>query len=434
LLENTRGIRFSALPHRVIEVEAVETHSATTRKRDPLAILAAVCIGLSVPLSQIGISYTTSLLALASVAAVLHPNRALWIREAAGRLRSPLGIAIGIVFIAWMPSLFVSVDPAKSVQVWFRSAAYLCLGSVLWAFLWNNPRSLRLAQKALIAAAAISVLLVAVNFLGGTEYIRALRFKEFTEGYPPKVMKLYAAPAACLIPILICIGYRLGRAVLFCSLASSAGLIVFIYLTGSGAAVMGLLLGAYCVAITWLGRRHVSISIVGMAVLVAAIVAWYVWFASQTIPNHADFEGYPISPYTVDRHRQIIWLFVMSRIPDAMWFGYGIDAINKIAGAGEIIEVLKAEYLPSHPHSWALEILAETGVVGYSAFIGALGIAFYGTCRKAISGSPAALAAVGLLGVYFGSGLFSFSVWASWWQLVLIILWAMTAAMPQETD
>jgi O-antigen ligase len=406
----------------------------TIWKRNLLETLAAVCIGLSVPLSQIGISYTTSLLAIASVAAFLHPNRTLWIREAAARMQSPLGIAIGIVFIAWIPSLFVSVDAAKSVQVWCRSAAYLCLGSVLWAFLRNNPRSLLLAQKVLIAAAAVSVLLIAVNFLGGTEYIRALRFKELTEGYPPNVMKSYAAPAACLIPVLICIGYRLGRVILKVNLVISAGFIVFVFLTGNGAAVMGLLLGSYCVVTTWLGRRYVGISVYSMVGLAAAVAAWFVWFSSQTIPDHNDFYNYPISPYTVDRHRQIMWLFVMSRIPDAIWFGYGIDAINKIAGAGKIIAVLKAEYIPSHAHSWALEILAETGVVGFCAFIGALGVAFYGACRKAIIGSPEALAVVGLLAIYFGSGLFNFSFWASWWQLILIILWAVLTAMDEKAN
>jgi O-antigen ligase len=92
------------------------------------------------------------------------------------------------------------------------------------------------------------------------------------------------------------------------------------------------------------------------------------------------------------------------------------------------------EYVPSHPHSWMLEILAETGVVGFCAFIGSLGVAFYRACRKAIIGSPEALAIVGLLAIYFGSGLVSFSFWASWWQLVLIILLALLAAMDGKVD
>jgi O-antigen ligase len=423
--------------HRIIKAETVETHSVTNGKHDVLGILVAVCIGLSVPLSQIGISFTTSLLTVASVAAVLHPNRELWIKEAAECLKSPLGIAIGVVFIAWIPSLFVSIDPAKSVQVWFRTAAYLCLGSVLSAFLRNNRRSLLLAQKVLIVAAAVSVLLVGVNFLGGTEYLRALRFREITEGYPPSVMKSYATPAICLIPVLICIGYRLGREILLGSLAISAGFVVFVYLTDSGAGVLGLIFGIYCVATTWLGRRYVGISTFSMAVLAAAIAVWWAWFASQTITDHADYNTYPIHLHTLDRHRQIIWIFVMSQISDAMWFGYGIDAINKIAGAGEFVVLgpgVKAEYVPSHPHSWMLEILAETGVVGFCAFIGSLGVAFYRACRKAIIGSPEALAIVGLLAIYFGSGLVSFSFWASWWQLVLIILLALLAAMDGKVD
>lgn len=341
---------------------------------------------------------------------------------------------MGVVFIAWIPSLIVSIDPLKSLEVWGRTAAYLCLGTLPWAFLRNNQSVLRVAQIVLIAAAAVSVLLIAVNFLGGTEYIRALRFKAFTEGYPPKVMKHYAAPAVCLIPLLLCIGYLQKGAVRAWCVAICAGFVSFLYLTGAGAAAIGLLFGIYCFSIVWMGRRRLAIPMIGAVLLVLVIAGWYLWFAGQSISDHSNFDEYPVSPLAIDRHRQIIWMFVLSNIPDALWTGYGIDAINKIDGAGAIIKVLDAEYLPSHPHSWALEILTETGVFGLLAFLTALGVGFYGACRHAISGSAASLAMVALLGIYFGSGLFSFSFWASWWQLVLIIIWAQLAAMPERTE
>ena len=87
--------------------------------------------------------------------------------------------------------------------------------------------------------------------------------------------------------------------------------------------------------------------------------------------------------------------------------------------------------MPSHPHSWVFEILAETGIVGFVPFLCALGTAFYAVCRRALKGSQPALAATGLFGVYFGAGLFSFSFWASWWQLVFIAFWAILAAMDE---
>ena len=93
--------------------------------------------------------------------------------------------------------------------------------------------------------------------------------------------------------------------------------------------------------------------------------------------------------------------------------------------------ILEAELLPSHPHSWVLEILSETGIVGFIPFLCALGTAFYVICRRALAGSQPALAATGLFGVYFGAGLFSFSFWASWWQLVLIAFWVVLAAMDE---
>ncbi|MEL0112756.1 MAG: hypothetical protein VW835_13580, partial [Rickettsiales bacterium] len=49
-------------------------------------------------------------------------------------------------------------------------------------------------------------------------------------------------------------------------------------------------------------------------------------------------------------------------------------------------------------------------------------------CRSYPSAPGAAVTLTALLGIYFGSGLFSFSFWASWWQLVLIILWAIVSA------
>ena len=78
-----------------------------------------------------------------------------------------------------------------------------------------------------------------------------------------------------------------------------------------------------------------------------------------------------------------------------------------------------------------MEILSETGVIGFLPFVGALVITFYSVCRRAIAGSQAALAATALFGIYFGSGLTSFSFWASWWQLVFIILWAILGAMDE---
>src|SRR3546814_15846763 len=47
-----------------------------------------------------------------------------------------------------------------------------------------------------------------------------------------------------------------------------------------------------------------------------------------------------------------------------------MNVVNNLPGAHELIPGINAEYIPSHPHNWMLEILVETGWIGL-----ALGVA-----------------------------------------------------------
>jgi len=387
-------------------------------------IAVGLFTGLAVPCSQIGIAYLTIFLAIAAAAAILHPDRRRWLTDAAAVLLTPVGIVIAIVFLFWIPSLLVSLDPMKSFEVWARTICYLGLGTILWAFLRGNADALRLAQKTLIIAAAVTVALAALNFSGGTAYIRALRMKAFEEGYAPQILKRYAAPAACLVPVLLLVALDLGRKWFAASIAIAGGLITFIYLTGSGAAALGLLIGLYCLAVSWVSRGRMLTAAIGVSLLFAAVLAGMLWLYAQPAPTTALFEDYAVHPHTIDRHRQLIWIFAISKIFDASLFGYGIDAINKIPGANTVIPFLGSEYMPSHPHNWMLEVFAETGVLGFLALLAALILMFARMCALPREATVSRYAMAALFGTYFGTGLSSFSFWASWWQLVFIILWA----------
>ena len=132
----------------------------------------------------------------------------------------------------------------------------------------------------------------------------------------------------------------------------------------------------------------------------------------------------------VDPHRQLIWSFTLDRAMERPFFGYGIDAINKVEGASEIIPFFNQEFIPSHPHNWMLEILAETGVAGLSAMLLALALLLRELYRQAMTGrDPAAgWAAIALFGTFWGSSLANFSIWAAWWQASFWLLLAILVA------
>ena len=407
------------------------------QEKNVLGVLAALCMGLAVPLGQVGISYTIILAGTAVGLVLIHSNRRLWLDDAIANSTTLFGFSVLTLFVCWMPNIFVSPNPIKSIEVWVRTAGYLALGTMLWSFLRHDEKLLRICQKAIVLGAAFSAFLVAVNFFGGTEYIRAIRLKGFVEGYPPMVMKGYAAPAACLVPVLICVGWRLGRKWFAFCLGIAMIMALLTYLVSSGASAAGFFIALYLLAFVRLGGLQSALPVVGLFGLAIFIAVGFVWLSTQEIthyeiPNHDgnwNANGYPLSPEIIDRHRQEIWRFVLSHIPDVFWFGYGIDTINNLPGATKLNPNLEAEFLPSHPHSWALEIMAETGIFGILAFLGVLGALFHSASKRALAGSPEAYAMIALFGIYFGSGLFSVSFWASWWQLILILLWTCLAAM-----
>jgi len=89
------------------------------------------------------------------------------------------------------------------------------------------------------------------------------------------------------------------------------------------------------------------------------------------------------------------------------------------------------EALPSHPHNWALEVLGETGIIGFVpvliAIAWAVGRCMVGYVR---SGGGGSLATLGLNAVFWGSSLFNFSIWSSWWLIGYFLMSAMIAAGP----
>ena len=126
------------------------------------------------------------------------------------------------------------------------------------------------------------------------------------------------------------------------------------------------------------GRAAASFLIL-LTVLLALAVAWVL----TRLPSPPDagqivdgvyhgpvVTGLPVS--LVDAHRQYIWSFSFDTALTAPYFGHGIDVSNYLPGASVLIEKFNQTLIPSHPHSWLLEIFLETGAFGLAALLAAL--------------------------------------------------------------
>lgn len=80
-----------------------------------------------------------------------------------------------------------------------------------------------------------------------------------------------------------------------------------------------------------------------------------------------------------------------------------------------------------------LELASETGLVGLCAVLLCLGYLAYVLSMMYLKHKDAhSMAGLVLMGTFFSSSLFNFSIWTSWWKLTFYILMAMVLSMESK--
>jgi len=403
---------------------------------DRLTAFVAIMIGVAMPLRASGVAAQQASLGLAFVAVLVAltttPSASSLIRKA---LFSKLGAAVACVFIAWGASLFFSFDPYASVKIYARTGGFILAAVLIWSVLCSRPNAQNLMWKSMIVAGLVFSILALLSINGVPYILSALKGRLLEQEAPYQAFKAFAATAMCLMPPIIWSARKLGGPWLWGGYAFVPMALILMVQTSNRAALAGTVAMSILVAIRMLTvRNKYFIPILLLAVTVAvAAVSWVVF---QEIDNAKDMgvvsranAGHLYLPgWLIDQHRQYIWKFAFERFLENPWFGNGIDQINKLPHAKDSIPYMdgSAPWLPSHPHNWAIEILAETGIFGFITFVVALALSAWGLFRRyQINHDESVFTLIVFMGGFWLSSLFNFSFWATWWQLTFVVIFAM---------
>ena len=402
--------------------------------------LTAVLIGLTVPAGAFGAAALLGVAAAALLAGLTVPDRARHGRRVLLILAfHPLGLLCCLMLLLWLPSLLTTPDPAETAKTWARIAAAIAGATYLWSILDRNETLTRVSRDSLILGAAIVLVLSVSAILLFPETVSA--FRHSVKVSPWYRYKAFASALACLIPLLAWLAWTLpGWRRVAATLATAASL-ALIFGTSSRAAVAGLFLAAMAALLFAAARRpRLRLPILVLAgVLGATTIIFLASFyhcsarSGGTVycldANTTGSLGLPL--WMVDYHRQHIWSFILERIPDHLWFGHGLNAIAHIPGADHLIPGIGQAFVPSHPHNWVLEILAETGVAGFApAALLLLGLVGRDAWATATTSDPRRPARLILLIAFWGSACFNFSIWAPWWGISFLFLFLIASARP----
>ncbi len=384
----------------------------------PSLVLGPATIGVvTVPLCVLVIA---SLLGLPRAALSDHVQRPC---------RSAPAMLLAATFLAWLPAVILSLDPLTSAWAWLRTVGVVALGVLAWLTVVTDqehperPLAERAAQIVIVAS-AIGIGLALASLTGPSELLNLIRFQGWHPRDAANGLKAFANAGMLLIPAVVWAGARLGGGWRLAAGATVLGAGAVIMLTATAAAAAGMLAILAVASLALVARNRKRWQAIVLAILLAAAVlfAGRLLVDRESVYASADIEPF-LPTVLVDLHRQVIWTFTWEQALEAPAFGHGLDVINRVEGAKDVVPGLGAERIPSHPHNWALEIFAEAGVVGLApmlAFIAIFGLSLLRAWLR--RGCRASLAALLVSVGYWTSGLFNFSFWASWWQLAHILL------------
>ena len=93
-----------------------------------------------------------------------------------------------------------------------------------------------------------------------------------------------------------------------------------------------------------------------------------------------------------------------------------------------LIEKFNQTFIPSHPHSWLLEIFLETGAVGLMMLLLTLVLMRSRWLRVGKTSPGTAACGIAVFVAFWSSSVLNFSIWAAWWQGVFLVLSAIVLA------
>jgi O-antigen ligase len=404
----------------------------TSVSHNRLVIVFASLVAAAVPLIILGKVMVGVPAVLALLTIFVLPQRAKCWAIFRKTLTTNTAKLIYVTAAVWLVGLSVSSDVGKSLQTEIRLLATIAGTAAIWAALTVHRDVIGILMKALVISCTILGALAVISLIGPYEPVVVIRGYDKSGIWAARLLKAPASSAAMLIPMLVWVGFRLRGAWAALSALAIVELMAVILMTESRSALAGILATVMVVGIVIIiSQRNAKIRLAWVAAMLGCLSATVVWlyFTRSWAVQFTDGADWRFPVWLVDAARQGIWSYAWDASEDSRWFGVGINVINKIAGAENLNTVTTVANIPLHPHNWMVEIIVETGVVGFVAMMATIAYRFLSFLRRFVHHrEPALLALMAVWAAYWGSGLFNFSYWSSWWQVSFLLLTAVCLA------
>ncbi|WP_167730656.1 O-antigen ligase family protein [Terasakiella sp. SH-1] len=329
--------------------------------------------------------------------------------------------------LLFTPNIIFSYDTGSSLETWIR---HILLPIAIFFVCWHLQNCTFIQGKLLtigilfVSTVGITAFYIEPNIYSLLKFT-PVTFLQVYQGFKPPSNAFVLA-----IPLLIFFAFNYSGIWRLLSLCAVICIVSLIFIFDAKASMVALIAAALApIALYIFSSTTWKINLIAIILITLAILGvgeWLVQKQYMTSVANQDLAYLPV--WLIDFHRQTIWQFALELWQQSPWVGYGINASNLHPMATQTLinyygpsyiplADVPAQLLPGHPHNWVLEILLDTGVIGFVPFISLVCVIFWKNITEYWkTRHPALLVLFSINAAYWGSGLFNFSYWAAWWQ------------------
>ena len=388
----------------------------------PLPLLTAVVPALGM-LSGLTTSFTVII-----VLALLAINNRSSLKFNISKLK------LETAFFIWcLICCFITPNPQKSLVTFLEVFSLVTFGLVLKNNITLSSYNLSRTNKALFAGAALAIILFIVEYLSNGFIFDS--FRNLFQSKSPHIFQLNSLDRGCSLLALtswiiigvLCNARKYAQAIIFYALV-----LLMLYISDSLASFIGFFLAGLVMVLGKLSKKFFKLTTV--AILVGSTL--FPIAVHVIDPFKTSNEYSKILPDSA-KHRLFIWHYVAEK-----------SKLNPIAGAGfaaskqyatpesEIITYHHYQWnpLPLHPHNNILQIIFETGAVGFILFLG-LVFKYLNQIETSIKSNEAfGNIKYACFVNYYIIGMISFSIWQTWWVASGVWVYIMLNIISKNTS
>lgn len=395
-------------------------------------------VGAAIPAVVFGRAVFAILLLLGFLSLLASNLRLAAWRLLLTQARQPIGALIIITLAFWVVSALGSNFPSRSLEATLRTGLFVAIAVLVYGALQTAPSLHRLCLRIFVAMSCVCTIIAILEITILPELYWGLRLKGWQKIPLQTEQKAYSALAMMMMPLLGYSAWSFNGIWRIAALFAIACLLFLVWENYNRAAIAGLLgmLIAATVAI-FVGRgkrKSVLIFTVATLAVLLGVLVW-LYFSRSNAVSSAPGNEWLFPVWLIDFQRQTIWAHTLEIAGQAPWFGVGANSINFIPGADAPLPGNeRLHIIPAHPHNWVVEVLAETGILGFSAMLATILLAVARLLRQYRNTlSIAVFSTIAIMAGYWASGLFNFSYWSAWWQVSFFIGMAISLARIEKS-